>query len=167
MKTLPLLALDTDVLTYLTTTSPKEGQEGKWQESRRLLAIDDWEICIPAPALGEVLAWIPQEKREETGRRLQSMFRVLTFDGEAAQEMGRLTGPALRWPRDDRPRQGVKFDIQIVACAIRHRATAICVYDGHHSSLADRLSLAIRVGPPSAFLLGQQGIPFPGRSPST
>lgn len=151
-----LLVLDTDVLLHLVTTTPKRGQEKEWNESRKILGLQDWEICIPSLALGEVLVWIPREKRIEASKRIQEMFRVLDFDAEAGQFMGSMVGAALKWPRDNRPRQGVKFDVAIVACAVRHGAAGICVYDGHHKAIATEHRLPLQVGPPIDFLPPQQ-----------
>lgn len=151
------LVLDTSVVVYLLTPGPPRGQEGPWREAQDLLRIDkdQWELCLPAPALGEVLAGIPLARQDASEEIMSRIFLVLDYDRESAKVAGRIGLAALRG-RKDSGKQAVKIDVEIIACAVRWGAVGICALDGDYKRILAAGKLDLEVGPPSRFTPPQQ-----------
>jgi predicted nucleic acid-binding protein len=108
------LVVDTSVAIYLVTFEPPKGQEDEWRAARDLSRIDpdEWVLCLPAPALGEVLAGVPLKRQDDTAEILCRMFEVLDYDKDAALVAGRIALTGIRG-RSKTSKQAVKIDVEM------------------------------------------------------
>jgi len=151
------LVLDTSVVIYLLSPEPRAGQEEVWRGAQELRRIneDEWRLCLPTPALGEVLAGVPLKKQDKTAEILSRMFEILDYDKESALIAGRIALAGIRG-RKKVGKQAVKIDIEIIACAARWRASGLCALDGDHHRIVELGKLELLVGGPSKFTPPQQ-----------
>lgn len=145
MDTKELLALDTSVATYLLLKRPHPDQQQQWQWSRSLIEENRFRFVLPAPVYAELLAEAPENKREQVAGILRK-FLILSFDEPSAKECVRI------WRKPSgTPKVRVKFDAQIVGCAIRWSTFGLCSYDDQQCKRYMRLS-GKKAGPPQEFV---------------
>lgn len=159
------LVLDTCVATLLLVKKPHPREVHRWNFTRHLLEEANYDFLLPAPVLAELLAAIPERKRDAALEVLRKMS-VLSFDERAARECVRIWTKAPK----DAPVVVVKYDAQIVGCALRWNVSALCSYDGQVCSRFKRLS-GKPAGPPEDFVktallaLMGPGMPQVGAAP--
>lgn len=151
------LVLDTSVALYLLQTTAPVDQEERWRQAQRLVSLPEreWTLCLPTPALAEVLAGVSADRRDAALDLLSKMFEIVVFDRDAAVVAADLVNPALRGPRTA-SKQQIKVDVEILACAIRWKADGICAYDGDHEAILARAHGRLKAGPPERFLPAQE-----------
>lgn len=144
------LVLDSSVVGFLFFRQPKVGQEGLATTSRRLVEEGNHELFIPAPALAEALAWLPEAARLPALKGLVALpgVRVVPFD-QASAVLAAGLGPV---KLVDRRHQKVKVDLQIVASARRYEADGLCSVDGDFDRVVRASKWKLRVGPPEEFI---------------
>lgn len=79
------LVLDNSVLGFLLFNKPKVGQESLAAGARQLVE-EGYELLVPAPALAEALAWLPEANRLGALKALQAVpgLKIVPFDLAAA-----------------------------------------------------------------------------------
>lgn len=166
----PLLALDTSVAVHFVLPAPATGQEAEHAAAMRVITelSSQFDFALPAPALGEVLAFMPADKRQVTMDKLTKAFTILALDAEAAVYVGDIARQSLK--ARSAAKQAVKVDIEVVACCLRWGAAGVCSADADFvkivgvASAAGRAKPAFMVGPPDRFLPKQEPMPFPDPS---
>jgi hypothetical protein len=121
-----------------------------------------FEICIPAPAIAEVLLAVRRERREAVTRALAA-HTILTCDFEVGIIAAELADSSPKTGRGSVTHQAAKMDHLIAACALRWGAHGICVYDGDHGRALMNGGHTIVYGEPSVFLTNTTANMFPGR----
>lgn len=98
---------------------------------------DEHRLAIPAPAFAELRRCHDAPSLEPL-RRLQ----VLSFDRQAAEVLGtRFPHEMIAGLAAPGRLSHLKFDVQIVACAIRHRVSLHVALDHDHHDLCNRAGL--------------------------
>lgn len=100
------------------------------------------QILIAAPSLAEM---IRQEGKGYSIPRRRGV-EVVAFDDRAAIELGRRFPERvllLEHQRSALPKNYIKYDAMIVACAIRHRATHVVSLDGALTGFAKAAGIEI------------------------
>jgi predicted nucleic acid-binding protein len=132
--------LDTMVVSYALGDNPHRGEapicRALWSEMLRR----GKTILIAAPTVAELM-------RAEHPRPIprHRLVEVVDFDRRSAEELGRrlphrIIDPIAR--KLNAPRDYIKYDAMIVACAITHRAEVIISLDGGMEALAQQATMA-------------------------
>lgn len=156
-----LLVVDSSVALHLLLPRPYPGQEPQWKAAQELRNVDpgEWSLALPTPALGEVLAGVPREKRVPALHALQRMFQMLVLDVDCAVRVAELASKGVRGRDPGVSRQRVKVDVEIISCALRWGAKGLCVLDGDHEGVLKRNKISgLRCGPPVVFTPPQQSL---------
>lgn len=154
-----LLAVDTSVALYWTMRKAPESQEARWGDAIELFEggpkTPEWDLALPANALAEIPSAVPRGAQEALYFELARRCIILPFDAHAAKIAGTVAKQVLQerdrdadWPT----RHQLKVDIEIMACAFRHRCDGLCTFDSGFLAIAERLGASLNVAPPSAFL---------------
>lgn len=164
------IALDTSVAIYSQPIGHSAEHAEQLRDATSLLALAEpgtapkpskgalHAFAIAMPTLSELLVKIPPGKRAEVADLLAAGFELLEFDRGAAVEAA-----AMFAHRPKGPRQVVKVDMQIVACALRWGVDGFCTYDPDQADRMRRAAPTLKIGPPSVFLEGTPVPLFPGR----
>jgi len=116
----------------------------------------EWKLAMPTPVVGEILSGFPFGNQKRAAEVISQTFKILNLDFEAAEVVGKLALSALKNRGKNTPRQAVKVDVEIVACAIRWNAGGLCFLDGDHQRIVEKSGQDLEVGAPSKFLPKQQ-----------
>jgi predicted nucleic acid-binding protein len=114
------------------------------------------QVLIAAPTIAEMA-------RKEGARRSIPRRRgveVVAFDDLAAELLGRAMPNSILQAATQQaglPRDYIKYDALIVACAARHRVTHVITLDGDLTGLAAKVGLS--VAKPDDFLAAQSRLP--------
>lgn len=132
--------MDTMVLVWAVRGEAEPGQEGMVPVARRVLTqLHDqgYALQVAAPVMAECLVGLERDRQADVARELAGRFEVVPFDAKAAKVFAELWwevngGSSLGGgPLVDLglTRREIKFDFQLVACAVAHGARFICSND--------------------------------------
>jgi hypothetical protein len=153
VDTKKLATLDTGVL--LRWLKLEADEEGVCAAAVDALQKDEHRLAIPSPAFAEL------RRCHDAGvlfplRGLQ----VLSFDRQAADLLGtHFPHGRIAQLADPGRLSHLKFDVQIVACALRHHVTVHVALDEDHHKLCDRAGLRC-VWPKQLVMASQVPIDF-------
>jgi predicted nucleic acid-binding protein len=115
------------------------------------------QILVAAPTIAEMARKEGGAKRSLPRRK---GVEVVAFDDLAAELLGRsMPNTVLQTAKEQTklPRDYIKYDALIIACAARHRATHIITLDDGMTGLATKVGLSI--GRPEDYLTAQATLP--------
>lgn len=144
------VCLDTNVIMhFLNRSSQIHENQLNHQHAVALiekLRLENRPMILPVPALFEVLvAFTNQNDRYEMYRLLRQIFIFAPFDSESAFIAAELFSGKLDLFRSPEklPRDHVKIDWQIIACAIAKRCSLLFTCDKRlHQFSSDRLQIS-------------------------
>jgi predicted nucleic acid-binding protein len=116
-------------------------------------------VMIAAPTLAELLRRPPKEQRP-----LMSQIEFVAFDADAARRLAEKLPQQVHLDHREgtaQPKNYIRYDAMIVACAVRHRAHVFVSTDTAQRAMANQAGLITAV--PSDYLKAQTTIPFPKR----
>lgn len=147
------IVLDSSVAGFLLQRHPAASEADIHAQVQALLDDESAYLIVPTPTLMEILAIVKPEERAAAIDALESLPRLTVrgFDALAALAAANLLTKATKLQRAA-GWQAMKVDAQVVACAVRYGADAVCALDGDHVRLAERAPREIIVGRPERFL---------------
>lgn len=110
-------------------------------------------LGVPAPALAEYLAGVPENRQGEATQAIAEAFHIIPFDAPAAGWFGRTWAAASATLSSATLRKN-KMDITIVACAKASSAEALVAHDFHHLRFfASLIGVPVEDVPPRPLML--------------
>lgn len=157
-------ALDTSVALHLMLPQPYPGQEQEWEQAHELTRLrKQVEFYLPTATLGELLVAVEEGKRQAVSDHLLDQFPPLTYDPAAAIEAARLWAALHRTRRRIKllpPRECIKTDLIIAACAVCGGMDLLCTTDEAFAAALRSVDPPLRIEPP-ARVVGQLAMPLP------
>lgn len=161
------MCLDTQILIWGIQKQASAGQEELIERAAYLIqALEKQKaaILIPTPVVTEFLMGTPSEDHSNVLAVLNRRFQIAPFDAASAVLAAKLWQQWKKGPLSPEPwmkglgREKLKFDCQLVAIAIVHRADCLYSHDNGVPKIAQDLIPVLQVPP----ITGQQGLPFDG-----
>lgn len=149
------ITLDNTVLVLAVREAIQPNADAYARRARaclRHLMKEGHEFFVPAPVLAEYLVFVPPDRHEEVVREFRERFKFVSFDTDTAQRFAKVW-----WQRSGgrklsnelragATKQEIKFDHQIVACALAVSSELILSEDKALRKFANGIVQVQRVG---------------------